>query len=151
MSSLANLVAFDGATTPISHTFLPLRVENGVGSVKAFYRESLTGVPIYGQPAVTITQGKRSKNGLYRSEILVEIPVMEAVLNQNASGYTAQPKVAHVVTTGFYQIAHERSDIAVRRLARQLAVNITNGLATTQTVTTTGPASELIDQLIVPT
>lgn len=151
MSSIANIVAFDGAATPVSHTMLPLSVQRDKKRVNAFYRESLSGVPVYGQPRVTIYQDDRLPTGVFRNGILVEVPVMESVLNQNAAGYTAPPKVAHVVSLRTELLAHERSDIAIRRLARQLGVNILGSIATTVTPVTTGPVPELFDQLIMPT
>jgi hypothetical protein len=151
MSSIANLIAFDGAATPVSHTFLPINILDSGSETVALYRESLASVPVYGQPTVKMSLGKRSKNGVYRTLVQVDVPVMEAILNQNAAGYTAAPKVAHTVSDRFEQFAHERSDITVRRLERQLLVNIAGGIAMTVTPVTTGPAPELIDQLITPT
>lgn len=143
MSSIANLVAFDGATPPVSHTFLPISVQRIGKRTVASYRESLVSVPVYAQPRVTLYAEDRSGNGVYRNGVLTEIPVMEAVLNQNAAGYTAAPKVAHIVSSRHELYAHERSDIASRRLVRQLAVNIAGGIATSVPPVTTGPVPEL--------
>ncbi len=151
MSSIANLVAFDGAATPVSHTFLPQQINNIAGEIEAIYLESLSGVPIYASPKCVIGRSKRQKSGVYRSVITVEVPVMEAVLNQNASGYTAAPKVAFVDKVQIVQFAHERSTVASRRLTRQLAINIANGILTTVTPVTTGPAAELFDSGVAPT
>lgn len=151
MSSIALLSAFDGAATPVQHDFQPLNVGNANGVIAAAYRESLTGVPVYGQPNVEFQHTAKPKNGLYTSTLFVRLPVMEAVTNQNASGYTAQPKVAHMVQFRIEMKSHERADIATRRIARQLATNILGGKTTTQPVTTTGPSAEMFDQLISPT
>lgn len=151
MSNIANLVAFDGNTTPASHTFVPLQIQKEKNRAMAMYRESLAHVPVYAQPRVTLYADAVTKNGVYRVGVLVEVPVMEAVNAQNAAGYTAAPKVAHIVTTRFELTAHERSDLIVRRLARQLTVNIGNGVATSVAPVTTGPVAELFDQLIMPT
>ncbi len=151
MSSIANLVAFDGAGTPVSHTLLPISVVDDKSFVEALYRESASGVPVYGQITARIRQFPRTKTGIYRSVIQVDVPVMEAVNNQNSAGYTAAPKVAHVISTRVEQLAHERSDINIRRLARQLAINIAGGVVTTVAPVTTGPGPELVDQLVLPT
>lgn len=151
MSAIANLVAFDGATTPVSHTFNPISVTRVGARVSAFYREALSSVPVYAQPRVTVYQDDRSKTGVYRNGVLVEVPVMETVTNQNAAGYTAAPKVAHIVSVRTELLAHERSDITIRRLTRQLAANILEGNVATRNATLTGPVPELFDQLIVPT
>ncbi|UUW21318.1 MAG: hypothetical protein [Sanya fiers-like virus 22] len=151
MSAIANIVAFDGAATPVSHTLTPISVSREKGEVIAEYRETgLSTVPAYAQPRVTLKLS-RLKSGIYRTETRVAIPVMEAVLNQNAAGYTAAPKVAYentVVMTGFF---HERSSVAERRLARQLAVNIAGGVATSVTPVTTHAFGELYDLLVAPT
>lgn len=151
MSQIANLVAFDGAATPVSHTFAPISVVDDKGVVTGLYRESLAAVPLYGQPTVETWAFARTKAGIYRTIVQVKVPVMESVLNQNASGYTAAPKVAHVVTARVEMISHERCDITTRRLVRALATNIANGLTATQAVTTAGPGPELLDQVISPT
>lgn len=150
MSAIAAIVAFDGAASPASHTFAPVSVTRANGRIVAEYREALVSVPAYAQPRVTISL-ERLKSGVYRTETRVVVPVMEAILNQNAAGYTAAPKVAYentIVTTGLF---HERSDITGRRLVKQLAANIMVNLSTTTPAITAGPVAELIDQLVAPT
>jgi len=150
MTAIANIVAYDGASSPVSHTFLPISVTRQAGKVIAEWRESSTGVPVYAQPRVTMSL-ERLKSGVYKAEQRVVVPVMESIGDQNSAGYTAAPKVAYentVVTTGFF---HERSDVTGRRLVRQLAVNIDGGIATSVTPVTTGPLPELFDLLVSPT
>lgn len=150
MSAIANIVAFDGAATPVSHTLVPISVTRESGKVTAEYREMLASVPAYAQVRATLTL-ERLRSGVYKTESRVVVPVMEAILNQNAAGYTAAPKVAYentFVSTGFF---HERSLVTDRRLVRQLAVNIDGSIATSVAPVTTGPVPELFDQLIAPT
>lgn len=150
MSAIANIVAFDGATTPVSHTFTPISVTREKGMVLAEWRENVAGLPAYASPRVSMRLEKL-KSGLYRVESRVVVPVMESVSGQNAAGYTAAPKVAYEntdVTIGYF---HERSDLTGRRLVRQLAVNIMGNVSTTVTPATTGPAAELFDLLVTPT
>lgn len=150
MSQMANLIAFDGASTPVSHTLVPISQEV-VGNEKiAVYREGLSSLPVYAQVSATV-RIKKMQSGVYRTSVRVEVPVMEAVGTVNAAGYTSPPKVAYVNTVDAAGYFHERSTIEQRRLARQLAVNILNGIATTVTPVTTGPAAELMDQLVSPT
>lgn len=148
MSAQANIVAFDGAATPVSHTFVPVAsAENIKGEIRAAWREALTTVPAYAQITVD-TVLKRSANGVYRAETTVQVPVMESVSGQNSAGYTAAPKVAYINTMKIIGYFHERSTIAERRLARQLAINIAGSIATSVAPVATGPVPELIDQLI---
>lgn len=150
MSAIATLVAFDGASTPVSRSFLAESVARDGQTVKATYKESTAGVPDYAQARVMITRTK-TPSGVNKVVTRVEQPVMEAVNGQNAAGYTAAPKVAYIDTVEVVGLFHERSLLAGRRLVRQLAVNIANGVTTTVTPTTTGPLPEAFDQLIMPT
>lgn len=149
MSAQANIVAFDGAATPISHTFVPVSAAADMksGDLTANWREALTTVPAYAQISVKTTE-KRMNSGVYRVACIVEVPVMEAVNGANAAGYTAAPKVAYTNTVQLVSYFSERSTIAERRLARQLALNIYGGVSTSVAPVVTGPAPELIDQLI---
>ncbi len=147
MSAQANIVAYDGAGTPVLHTFTPVEAFRELDVLVSSWRENLTSVPVYACPKVT-SRLIRQKSGVYRASVRVEIPVMEAVLNQNAAGYTAPPKVAHVVTQEWVGYYHERSTQADRKLGRQLLINILGNIATSVTPSTAGPAKELIDDLI---
>lgn len=150
MSAIANITVFDGASTPVSHTLVPVSVTRSAGSVEALWRENLTSVPVYAQVMLQM-KIEKLKSGVYRLESRAEVPVMETVSGQNAAGYTAAPKVAYTNTVVFSAFFHERSDITGRRLARQLAVNVANGVSTSVAAATTGPASELFDLLVAPT
>lgn len=150
MSAIANIIAFDGAATPVSHTLVPLSVTREKGIVKAEWREQTASLPAYAQVTASVVI-ERLKSGVYRTETRVAIPVMESVSGQNAAGYTAAPKVAYtnqLVCTGWF---HERSTITDRRLARQLLVNILGNISTSVAAATAGPAPELFDQLVAPT
>jgi len=150
MSSIANVVAFDGAAAPVSHTLVPISVTRDASGVEALWREVLASVPEYAQVRLTMKMAK-SKSGVYRCEVRVVVPVMEAVLNQNAAGYTAAPKVAYENTLFLTAFFHQRSTVTDRRLARQILVNLLNNVSTTVAAATAGPAPELIDQLVSPT
>lgn len=150
MAAIANIVAFDGAATPVAHTLLPISVTRDKQKVVAEYRENVTNVPAYAQVRATISLEKL-KSGVFKCETRTVVPVMEAVNGQNASGYTAAPKVAYedqIVTTGWF---HERSTTNSRRLARQLSLNIVGGIATSVAPVVTGPVAELLDLLVAPT
>lgn len=150
MAAISNIVVFDGAATPVSHTLLPISVSRSGTEVVAEYREMLPSVPAYAQVRATLKLSIL-KSGVYRTDATIVVPVMEAILNQNAAGYTAAPKVAYenkVTTTAFF---HPRSTVTDRRLARQLSVNLGGSIATTVAPVVTGPFPELFDQLVAPT
>lgn len=150
MSAISNIVAFDGAATPVVHTFVPISVtRENTQRITAEWRETGLAVPVMAQPRITLALEKL-KSGNYKAEQRVVVPVMEAVGSQNAAGYTAAPKVAYedtILTVGFYS---PRSTSTGKRLVRQLATNIFNGVATTVAPVATGPVAELFDQLIMP-
>lgn len=151
MSAQANLIAFDGASTPTSHTLVGIgvSVDPRTQEIVALYREGLTTLPIYAQVSCELRM-RRLPTGVWRVQKTNEVPVMESISGQNAAGYTAAPKVAYtnkIIEIGFF---HERSTIADRRLTRQLHVNISNGVTTSVTPVTTGPVAELFDQLVMP-
>jgi hypothetical protein len=149
MSAQANILAFDGAATPVLHTFVPLGTTNDpkIGLI-AYWREALSALPIMANVRIT-TFFKKLKNGMERVEVRVEVPVMETISNQNAAGYTAAPKVAYVNQFSLVGYFHERASIAERRLIRQIAVNAGNNVTTTVAAATAGVVSELVDQGIV--
>lgn len=150
MANIANIVAFDGASTPISHTFVPISITREKGMIVAEWRESVAGLPAYASPRITMRMEKL-KSGIYRVESRFVVPVMESISGQNAAGYTAAPKVAYENTEVNIGYFSERSELVGRRLVRQLAVNVMGGVSTSVTPATTGPAVELFDLLVAPT
>lgn len=151
MASISNITVFDGAATPVSHTLTAIGVSRkGNSEVMAEWRELLPAVPNYAQvrASMTLTQ---LKSGVMKAEVKVVVPVMEAVTNQNASGYTAAPKVAYENTlqcTGFFA---PRSTVTDRRLARMVLVNVLNNISTSVAAATSGFAPDLIDSMVNPT
>lgn len=149
MSAQVNIVAFDGAAVPVSHTFNPISNSAENGELVAVWRESNLSLPLIAQPSVSLKK-RTLKNGIQQVSLMVSVPVMEAVTNQNAAGYTAAPKIAYTntyVLTGYF---NERASIADRRLARMLLVNIANNITTTFAAATAGAAAEAFDLAITP-
>lgn len=150
MSTIANIVAFDGAATPVSHTFVADSVTRVGKDVIASYKEATALVPDDAQGRVMVKRTKLG-SGVNRVSVRVELPVMEAVSGQNSAGYTAAPKVAYVDTVEVVGYYSPRSSIAGRRAVRQLAINVAGNIATSVAAATAGPVPELFDTLITPT
>lgn len=150
MANISNVVAFDGAATPVSHTFVPQSVSQEKGKVIGKWRETGLAVPTVAQPRLEISL-ERLPSGVYRTERRLVVPVMESISGQNAAGYTAAPKVAHELTDVHTSFFHERSDTAGRRLIRQLGINIDGSVSTSVTPVTSGPIPEMMDLLVAPT
>lgn len=148
MSSQANVVAFDGAATPVSHTLVPIGTQRDmVNGWVAEWREAIASLPLAAQVSMR-TQIQRLKSGVDRVALTVKVPVMEAISGQNSAGYTAAPKVAFedtVVIVGYFS---PRSATVNRRLIRQLACNMFNGVSTSVAPINTGPSAELFDSSI---
>lgn len=150
MANIANIVAFDGATTPVSHTLMPVEVSRDQGVSSASWRENLSAVPVNAQVTAGLTL-RTLKSGVLRSELTVDVPVMESVSGANAAGYTAAPKVAYSDRFTLIGYHHPRSTQASRRLARQLLLNIAGSISTSAAPVTTGPWPEVVDSLVMPT
>lgn len=150
MANIANIIAFDGASTPVSHTFTPVSISREKGVVSAEWREVTAGVPAYASPRISM-KIEQLKSGTYKVTERVVVPVMESISGQNAAGYTAAPKVAFEDTIEMIGYFSQRSDLTGRRRVRQLALNISGNVSVSVTPATSGPAVELFDLLVAPT
>lgn len=153
MSNIANIVVFDGAATPVSHTLVPVEVvkDPKSGAITALWREQLASLPTYAQVTAVARLNRTKVSGVWNTDFRVEVPVMESVSGQNSAGYTAAPKVAYRDTTGLYGHYHERGSIAGRRLSRQIVLNVGNNISTSVAAAATGVLPELFDTLVSPT
>lgn len=147
MSQISDITVYDGAATPVAHVLKAISVTHVGSKVIAEWREELPSLPVYAQVKVTASSEKL-KSGVYRVSSRAEVPVMETVSGQNAAGYTAAPAVAYINTVETVGFFHERSDIAGRRLARQLSVNLMGNVSTSVAPVTSGPLPELFDKLV---
>lgn len=150
MAAQANITVFDGAGTPVSHSL----VASGVkmlkdGSSYAIWREQLATLPIKAQIRLE-TKQRELQSGVTETRSDVCVPVMESISGQNASGYTAAPKVAFEDKAGFVQFAHPRSTIASRRLCKQILVNLLGNVSVTAPAVAAGPIDEMHVQQIFP-
>jgi hypothetical protein len=71
MPQLQNLVLTDRAATPVNHTFTPLDITNGVGSVV----ES-TGVPV-GNNRVQLSLTRTKDSGRYKAVLKFTFPIVQ--------------------------------------------------------------------------
>lgn len=150
MAQQAAITVFDGASTPVTHTL----TEDGISASKdgavltAAWRETLAGVPEEAQTKFWLIKEKL-KSGVVKLTARLEVPVMESVSGQNASGYTAPPKVANVERTEMVEFVHPRSIETNRRIGNQMLVNIVNNIATSVTPVTAGPVAQLFQKLVM--
>lgn len=150
MAAVGNIVVFDGAATPVSHTLVPISVERIGGKLTVTWREKIASLPDEAQVFAMLTVEK-TKAGTVVATFDVRVPVMESVTGANASGYTAAPKVAFTDRNTWTSYAHPRSTVTSRRLARMLLTNLSNNVSTTTAAAVAGVVSECVDGLIYPT
>ncbi len=151
MANIANIVVFDGAATPVSHTLVPVyQGKEKDGSLKALWREQIASLPAEAQVRCEMTQ-RVLKSGVVETRTRVVVPVMESVSGNNAAGYTAAPRVAYEDTEEWVSYAHPRSSIASRRLCKQLLTNLSNNVTATTAAATSGVFDEAVSQLVMPT
>lgn len=148
MSAQANITIFDGASTHVSHTLVGIgtKSDNVLGD-QAYWREDLPTVPQMAQVRMA-TYRRVLKSGVERVELRFETPVMEAINAQNAFGYTAAPKVAHVPMGAAVFYFSPRATSNERKLVKQFVANALNNISTTVASATSGVAAELIHSSI---
>lgn len=150
MAQLADIVVFDGATTPISHTLVAEGI-NRVGPVSTVtWREKLATVPdeaqVYAQLKLEVL-----KSGVKVVSFEVGVPVMESINGQNASGYTAPPKIAYVDRDVHVKYMHPRSTVLSRQICSQLSRNLLNNVSTTVPAVTAGVLADALHKFLSPT
>lgn len=142
MSAQTNITVFDGATTPVSHVLLAS--DNKAlpdGTRYVLWRELLSSVPDQAQVAIEIRE-RKLKSGVIETRTDYLVPVMESVAGQNASGYTAAPKVAFVERRVVITYRHPRSTLASRNVVAQLSRNFENNVSTSVAAVAAGPEYE---------
>lgn len=150
MGAIANITAYDGEATPVQHLFKPIYVRNENGKQVAFYRESITGVPLDAQPTLRLIQ-ETLKSGVTKLVTRVSIPVMESVNGQNSAGYTAAPMVAYTVEGDLTVFSPARATAQQRKNIRYLMVALLAAVTTAQGAFASGPVGDLVDDAISPT
>jgi len=75
MSQQANITAFDGAATPVSHTFMGEGITSVNGETVAIWREQNAALPYEAQGVITMKK-RKLPSGIIRVACRVEIPVM---------------------------------------------------------------------------
>lgn len=151
MAQQAAITVFDGATTPVSHVLQP--VDNKVlkdGTRLAIWRENNAAIPVQAQARIELYQ-RELPSKVVETRAVAIVPVMESVSGQNASGYTAAPKVAYEDRAELRIMSHSRSTVTSRRLCKQILLNFANNIATTVAPVSAGVVDEAGIQLFMPT
>jgi len=127
MSAMDNiLVKDDTITTPVEFTLNPV-----TDTPAPFWRAAVAGVPLDGQIRATLFAEEKVKTGS-KVSVKLEVPIMETLgASGTSAGYTAPPKVAHVVTTIVTQYSSPRATNQNRADALKLALGLVQGASAT--------------------
>lgn len=126
MGQLANIVANNGAATPVAHTFTPLGPDaNGVQ-----WFEQATPAPANARAAARISvsakrpklAGTKALDGIAKVEFGMWLPSMETLATSD-SGITPPPTVAYELQARVTLFLPERSTVQDRKNLRMLMVN----------------------------
>ena len=120
MSNIADIIAYDGAATPVAHTFAPVTID---GSVAKFADRS-GGIPV-GYPVVWI-DAREPRNGspLWKSTMTVMVPTLEQTSPSTATGIQPAPTVAYFHTTKIDWLFPVRGTLQERKNQRSFTVNL---------------------------
>lgn len=147
MAQQADITVFDGAASPVSHTLKADGVTREKNVTTAAWKEALAGVPDYAQ--IRYWQIKEIlPSGVTKVTSRIEVPIMESISGQNASGYTAPPKVANVERSEHVGYYHPRSVETNRRIGDQMLLNIANNVSVTTPAISAGISADLFQRLI---
>jgi len=119
MAAIGNIAIVDGEPTPVTHTFIPV---SSAGD--PFYRESIAGLALIGQPTITLSLKQDRGTGLNKLRVVMALPALEVVTGNNAAGYSAAPKVGYVNKVNIDMILPSRGTAQQRKDLRLLVSNL---------------------------
>lgn len=129
MAAIAPVALLDGQSTPVSHTFAPVTIDqNGV----AKWADRSTGISV-GFPTISYSlknpnQGSRA----YKIAAKVVLPVLEQTSPSTATGIQPAPTVAYNLIANVELVLPERSTLLDRK---NLIAYVRNYLANATVIT----------------
>lgn len=117
MAAVAPITLVDGLA--VSNTFTPIDVSEG----GATYRKDDAALPIVGQLLIT-SKVSKPKGGLVRTQLLVDVPVMEILTGTTPAGYEPSQKVSYYERVKIEFISPVKGLESTRKNARVLASNL---------------------------
>lgn len=122
MAAMTSILVKDDASTVYEWTFGAI-----TDNPEPFWRGMKDGVPIEGQPRLTLSNVKLKNQG-YKVTAKLEVPVMETLgASGTSAGYVAPPRVAYVTTCIFTMFVDRRSIAQDRANALKMAVGLLAG------------------------
>lgn len=117
MAAIAPIAIQDGASTPVTHTYNPIKMEPAT-----YKRNGDTSVPPVGQEelVLSLNGGGVSSEAVNRAKLSLRIPVLETPAGGTGSGYVAPPKVAYYLQANVEFLLPNRSVGQQRKDLRKL-------------------------------
>lgn len=123
MSAIAALTLADGASTPVTHTFTPVNVKDGV----AKWQDKVGGISV-GFPTITFSLREPSKaTRASKMTVKVVFPVLEVTSPSTSTGIQPAPTKAYDLMCNIEMVLPERS---AQQDRKHLAAFVKNFLAT---------------------
>lgn len=123
MAAIATVTLADGQTTPVNHSFAPVRIDaNGVASFADRVGGIALGFPIVTQSLRAPTKTSRA----YKLQIKVATPILEVTSPSTSTGIQPAPTKAYDLIANLEIVLPERSSLAERK---NLAAYLKNYLA----------------------
>lgn len=146
MTIATNIVLADAQATPVNHTFIPLGRDTVDPTSYWFVDQSQANALGYWkirvqikQPSMTVGPSATSANRVYRYNITLFEPVLEALSN-NSAGYTPAPTVAYTPRAEINFVLPERSTLQnrkdIRKMTALLAADVANITAVVENLLT---------------
>jgi len=114
MSAFANIALLDGAATPVSHTFSPVRID---AAGVATFADRSGGIPL-GFPLVTMSvrePSKTSTSRIFKVTAKVWTPVLDITSPSTATGIQPAPSKAYDLVATLEFNLPERSTLQQRK------------------------------------
>lgn len=148
MAQQADIVVYDGASTPAVHTLKMDGVTREKDTTVASWKEQVAALPDEAQTRFTQMRQKL-RSGTWKSTSRLEIRVMENVSGNNAQGYVAPMKVAYIDRFELVNMASPRSTEVSKRVCMQMLLNLAANTVTNVTPVATGTVADLHQRLLM--
>lgn len=120
MSAIAQIAVADGASTPVTRNFDPLRIDGNV----AHWEDRVGGIPVgYGRLALSVIPPSKQSR-IYKVRLRMGLPVMEVQLSGTYNGLVPVPSKAFENGVDMTFFCPERAVESQRKDLRVLTMHL---------------------------
>jgi len=131
MSAIASLTLNDGASTPVTHTFAPVKIDPA-GIAK--WADRSGGIAL-GYPVITMSLREPSKTSRnYKLMAKVVVPTLEVTSPSTSTGIQPAPTKAYDCLATVEMVFPERTTLAERKNLSAFVKNLLSNAVTTAAV-----------------